>query len=231
MGQLAVRHSPTKSWLCARRVAALVLLFSYAVTSLGCPLPATKLKTGSVPFPCQDHPCGCQNAEECWRHCCCFTPAQRWAWAREHHVEPPSYAERPETEDSALEESHELQCDDQLSSCSQHEATAGKKACCSSSEKKPAVAGRKACCDHIKATDSHNHESGSRVRWVLGLPRDNCKGSALSKASIVPTLPVPFCQPPTFLSLEVDRIADPRMTLLPISYPPLSPPPRPLLPS
>jgi hypothetical protein len=83
----------------ARRLVAGLALVAYLFTSAGfLPLPvlANKKKLGA-PFPCQDHPCGCSSAEECWRHCCCFSAAERWAWAAANQVEPPEYAEKPAT--------------------------------------------------------------------------------------------------------------------------------------
>ncbi|HEY2760701.1 MAG TPA: hypothetical protein VGI75_08155 [Pirellulales bacterium] len=50
------------------------------------------VKKTDEPYPCMNHPCGCPSAEECWRHCCCFTLTERLAWAREHHITPPDYA-------------------------------------------------------------------------------------------------------------------------------------------
>lgn len=79
-----------------RRLTTGLLLVVYLTTCTGflpAPSRAFKQKSGQ-PFPCQDHPCGCATAEDCWRHCCCFTAEERWAWAREHEVEPPEYAER-----------------------------------------------------------------------------------------------------------------------------------------
>jgi hypothetical protein len=77
------------------RLLAGLALVAYLAAALGLPLPAAARKHTGQPYPCQDNPCGCQSAEQCWRHCCCLTPEQRWAWAREHGVEPPPYAERP----------------------------------------------------------------------------------------------------------------------------------------
>ena len=79
----------------ARRVGVVVALVAYLVAAVGFPVPAASVKGGGVPFPCMNHPCGCRSAEQCWRGCCCLTVEERWAWAREHNVEPPSYAERP----------------------------------------------------------------------------------------------------------------------------------------
>jgi hypothetical protein len=76
------------------RSVACVALVGYLAAAIGFPLPRLPQKDHSRPFPCQDHPCGCQTAEQCWRHCCCFSPEERFVWARAHDVEPPSYAER-----------------------------------------------------------------------------------------------------------------------------------------
>ncbi len=84
------------SWRSVRqRACAVVTLIAYMLAALGAPLPAAARKADDLPFPCQNHPCGCRTAEQCWAGCCCFTPEERWAWAHTHHVEPPAYAERP----------------------------------------------------------------------------------------------------------------------------------------
>lgn len=64
----------------------------YLVIATGVPLPmaATVEKDLSQPFPCMNSPCGCQNAEQCWRSCCCHTPAERLAWAKAHGIAPPA---------------------------------------------------------------------------------------------------------------------------------------------
>lgn len=81
-----------------RRIAAALSLFAYLVAALGVPLPVVAARPGGVPFPCQNHACGCHSAEECWRHCCCYTVEEHWAWARAHGIEPPAYAARPVAE-------------------------------------------------------------------------------------------------------------------------------------
>jgi len=78
----------------ARRLTAGLALTSYLVAVIGFPLPAAAAKDHSRRYPCENHACGCQTAEECWRHCCCFSPEAKLAWARANRVEPPAYAER-----------------------------------------------------------------------------------------------------------------------------------------
>ncbi|HTU89291.1 MAG TPA: hypothetical protein VMF69_04265, partial [Gemmataceae bacterium] len=74
-------------WIALRyRLGVLGVCLAYLLAALEIPLPIFVHKISSQPFPCQDHPCGCQTAEQCWSHCCCFTPEERWAWAQAHNV-------------------------------------------------------------------------------------------------------------------------------------------------
>ncbi len=72
------------------RWLAPVLALAYVMAMIGLPWPTFSAVRGAAPFPCQGHQCGCHSAEECWGHCCCFTPAQRLAWAAANQVEPPA---------------------------------------------------------------------------------------------------------------------------------------------
>ena len=84
------------------RVTAWLAIAGYALLASGLPLPLGMLtprgdaladtrlaaKDRSRPFPCMDKPCGCATAEQCFKNCCCHTPAERLAWAKAHSVEP-----------------------------------------------------------------------------------------------------------------------------------------------
>jgi hypothetical protein len=88
----------------SRRLAIWIALVFYALVVSGLPLPLGAVsdagrsdgvgerlraaKDRSRPFPCRDKPCGCVSADQCFRKCCCHTPAQLLAWARRHGVEP-----------------------------------------------------------------------------------------------------------------------------------------------
>lgn len=50
------------------------------------PGPAQTKKDHSVPFPCQNRPCGCRSADTCLKKCCCFTADQKVAWAKMHRL-------------------------------------------------------------------------------------------------------------------------------------------------
>jgi hypothetical protein len=73
-----------------RHATATAALFAYLLAVAGVPLPAGPQKDRSRPFPCMDRPCGCKDAAQCWTSCCCTTPRERLAWARQQGIEPPS---------------------------------------------------------------------------------------------------------------------------------------------
>ena len=74
-----------------RNVTCSLLLV--ALCSLFVPQPQIRTieKDQSVAFPCQDRPCGCKTADDCWTNCCCFSDQEKLAWAKEHQVEPPKW--------------------------------------------------------------------------------------------------------------------------------------------
>ena len=88
------------AWL--QRATTWLAIAGYAVLASGLPLPMGMLaprgdavadtrlaaKDRSRPFPCMDKPCGCATAEQCFKNCCCHSPAERLAWAKTHSVEP-----------------------------------------------------------------------------------------------------------------------------------------------
>jgi hypothetical protein len=90
-----------RKWLEARHgiplrdTIVVLTLFSHLLGTLGFPLPvphAAAAKDSSHRFPCQDRPCGCLTAEECWKgDCCCFTLEQKLAWAEANGAEPPAH--------------------------------------------------------------------------------------------------------------------------------------------
>ena len=91
---LRTRRWKRTAWRRRRPVCAAISAALYLVLALGIPLPMPSqlaAKDKSEPFPCMDSPCGCRNAEQCWRHCCCHTLIERLTWAREHNIRPPEY--------------------------------------------------------------------------------------------------------------------------------------------
>ena len=157
-----------------RRLGAAAALSAYLAAALGLPLPAAPVrKDASHPFPCQDHACGCQSAEECWSGCCCFSPEERWAWAEAHHVEPPAYAERPAAPAPVATG---------WSSAPLRARAAGASAaprCCAEKQTrpKPGCSGETACagcCDAGHAAPA----PAAGVRWLPSIAALHCRGLA-----------------------------------------------------
>ncbi|MFL5243278.1 MAG: hypothetical protein ACJ8FY_14325 [Gemmataceae bacterium] len=217
-----------KSRLVARRAGTLLLLLTYGITSLGCPLPALKAKVGNVPFPCQDHPCGCRTPEECWQHCCCFTPEQHWAWAREHDVEPPSYAQRPEADADSTGEPTSLGHSDhsQANACPHCSADDSENPCCSAAN--AVQTEDRTFASKKTVNDKHEHDPHEgETRWQLGFAHGNCKGpSSASSLAVAPSVPVAIQRSNAELIPSFDQVCDALFLSFSVSYRPLTPPPR-----
>lgn len=77
----------------ARRLIGLAVLVGILASLVPLPMfdAASGAKERSQPFPCQNRPCGCRSAEQCWKKCCCFTNAQKVAWAKSQGLTPPAF--------------------------------------------------------------------------------------------------------------------------------------------
>ena len=155
-----------------RRLISLFALAGVCASIL--PLPIgwhrSSDKDFSSPFPCQNRPCGCKSAAQCWKQCCCFSNSQKLAWAKENHVAVPSYVSV-----AAAKEKGETGC-----------RTSG---CCARCAKSSA-----ASCEHDCqiAKDSHLPENScsdeaakdqqaaageqTRTTFVLGMFWHKCQG-------------------------------------------------------
>lgn len=73
------------------------LSVSFVLCAILLPMPVSLWSTAGVEkdqsqlFPCQNRPCGCRSAEQCFKKCCCFTNTQKVSWARANGVELPDY--------------------------------------------------------------------------------------------------------------------------------------------
>jgi hypothetical protein len=156
----------------ARKLIAVLALFSYLVTIIGLPVPHFSEKDRTRPFACQDRECGCRNSDDCWHHCCCFSIQERIAWAKNHDVSPPPdipsetaqgwHVPRLRDRDNGPSQSQQV-CE----KCRQPHAEDG----CIASERNRASAEpskSKTCCSEKPAKDS-----GIRV---VGFQTLRCKG-------------------------------------------------------
>jgi hypothetical protein len=202
------------------RLCAGLTLFAYLVASLGLPIPAVApRKDGSQAFPCQDHPCGCRTAGQCWQKCCCFSPEERFAWARQHNVQPPSYAEKPTGKGWHSPRQRDVAT---KPCCSSHQSSRSEKPSCCQDHHQP-------CCENTsqeqeKPEPSSQGKKGKR--WVLGVMALQCQGHATMWASAGTVLPPepPLTWSPWPVLLDRFDLADEFAFVL--SFHPPEPPPR-----
>ena len=179
----------------SRRLCCGTILFAYLLAVFGVPVPAASARSQQGGYICQQGACGCQSASECWTGCCCFTPEQRWAWAKRHHIVPPPNAEKPTGPG--------------WESPRQREAAKPKPACCvkSSGQKSPQPA---SSSSPAPTSARGNHETpkkqtaaqtalakaakaskstGQGVRWQVSIAAQKCRGSAAAWISVDAALP------------------------------------------
>ena len=117
----------------------------------------------SQPFPCQNRPCGCRTAEQCWKKCCCFTNSQKVAWAKANSVELPDY----------------------VLAAAKKETATPKKSCALCSKAKD-NGGRPKCEESIASKNSKPQTSLTQspvvlartktTKWVLSVYAADCQG-------------------------------------------------------
>lgn len=164
-----------RRWPGLRRGVALVALLNYLALAVGLPLPSCSyaaMESGvgsSTLHPCSGHRCGCGSAEQCWKSCCCFSTAEKLAWARRNGVTPPAFvvaeAElRPNGNRSPV-----------------------RKSCCSA---RPVVA--KSCCSTgASETATSTAAPVKQPRWISYLAAARCRGAAAAEWLNVPvSLPI-----------------------------------------
>jgi hypothetical protein len=200
------------------------------------PLPVAPLppnspeKDSSEPFPCQNRPCGCRSAEQCWKKCCCFNNAQKVAWAKANNVKVPEFvlvAAKNETEDAANPEEcsstvshkrqssaakHTVSCEH----CAKKSVAAVKPSCCKkagdSSSDDTSVAAKQGSCDSCVASEKNCAEvkfkPSKPSKWVLAIYAAECQGQG----------PPAFCFP---VSIIPERISLVMPTVVEIETVPL----------
>jgi hypothetical protein len=172
-----------RPWL--RRFVAGFSLANYLLLLVGIPLPTPVSKDSSRPFPCQHHRCGCASADQCWRHCCCFTREQKLAWARENGVSPPTELLATDHDHDADEhDDHEhLDRAENAHNCCESKAR------CAKTDARDCCSGQAANDHDVKrgSSTTHNHDNS-----VLGLRALGCKGIPeiwLALTAVMPLVP------------------------------------------
>lgn len=219
--RVRMRHGSCHPWSIRRRGFCVGLaLLAYMLTALGIPLPAAPpTKDRRQPFPCQDRACGCQNAEECWRHCCCFSPEERLAWAEARGITPPAYAEKPATSGW-----HSVRQRDQAGGT---DSPAGCCRCCQAKvySARPSLTVESFLTPSNRCRPSSS-TSPQTPRWVCGLSVLRCQGLTTLWSATGAVLP-----PPTPFAWQrecpfVGRVAVAMVHQTVCSFAPPIPPPR-----
>jgi hypothetical protein len=205
-----------RSSLLARRAVVAAALAAYLVSLIGVPVVKRTARHAGAPFPCQDHACGCSSAEQCWKSCCCYSPAQKLAWAQEHGVEPPA----------ALVA--EVALDASLASVGTSPTHAG---CCDEHDHQAAHHGES--CDHEHTTCGAGHcdehaaaDDATEFALAMGPQARHCRGLVDLWCASGAVLPPPPAVAWQFQWVVVDWLAPAPALLASRDLLPPVPPPR-----
>jgi len=176
-----------------RRLSVFGALLVYLLAALEIPLPVWVHKISSQPFPCQNHACGCQTAEQCWSHCCCFTAEERWAWARAHHIEPPTYAEKPSLPPKRKMEG--VQGWNTIKLRDRDGGAPAKNRCCSCSHQSAERIGSIPAERTGSVSYRQSVANSGSFRWMTTISAWRCQGYATLWISAGTVLPVPTFAP------------------------------------
>lgn len=220
----------------ARRLVGLAVLLGVCAMLIPLPIaPPTQNsseKDLSEPFPCQNRPCGCQTAAQCWKKCCCFTDTQKVAWAKSNNVKVPDFvlAAAKREKDAPLKtsaaSSKTAEASQNHSCCDKKSSVATSAACC---DKKQSVAVRNVqSCDaaeHTETTSQSSCKKSASSKWVMAVYAAECQGqgpfAVCHSCSTIPTRPV--LTTTSVEKIETVEIESERLTQLP-TRPPLPPP-------
>jgi hypothetical protein len=148
------------------KAISLMALISFCAASFPLPIavPHSDHVDSSQAFPCQKSSCGCKSAHQCWTHCCCMSPKQRFEWAEKNGVTPPTYATKPANE-----------------STNRPVAVKKQSSCCPPSRTienhEGKVAESKNCCSEVSTTTKSAKTSKS-IRYTLTILALKCQGQS-----------------------------------------------------
>lgn len=221
-------------WPAAPVVGRLVVVLSLAgflVAVVGVPLPSFQAKTASSaktavrPFPCMHHACGCQDADQCWRKCCCFTKQEQLAWAHSHHVVPP--AEFAAADDDLEHPRHE--------SVAEKAGDAAEKTSDMAEKTGPAAAksSHRACCHADRPLTSGTKQVEEQpsttpdftITYILPAQYRQCQGLAQLWSVLGSATPPPAHAEYSFDWQVVGWLSSRSITATSCSAPPPTPPP------
>ncbi len=194
----------------ARRLISLLVLIALLAAHVPIPTLAPG-KDHSARFPCENRPCGCMSAEQCWSHCCCCTNAEKLAWARENGVTPPAFVVAA-AENEAEPETPRSCCAQRATCCAEHDESGGSSCCESSKDSEPLVS-------------EGRERDGDEMKFVIGIIAQHCQGLSshwLSLPWMVADSEIPVEPSVLVVTMNVSQVRD----VPDIADCPPTPPPR-----
>ncbi len=174
----------------ARQCVSAALLVPLVVVATGVPIPSAPPATTAERYPCEACHCGCASADQCWRHCCCHSLAERLAWALRNNVRPPDFA-LADARQASLDVSDWIPGDEcrQTSPvrtcCVDRSEPAVESSCCSHHRPTPAATGDRApCCSRSSVATKTAPSTDYVVAWRAMA----CNGQSLDSVATVPML-------------------------------------------
>ena len=147
------------------------------IGSLGVPLSTQRAAKSGAAFPCQNCPCGCADAETCWRDCCCFTNRQKIVWAEKNGVKVPLFVTVAARRERAKGPAKPACCNEQLACDGSDQAS-----CCEDST----MPQLRSCCEKKQAAASTSEARKGKV--VLLITALKCRGISVSVSLLPPSL-------------------------------------------
>jgi hypothetical protein len=175
-------------------------LVGQVIAVVGLPLPTVSAKDLSRPFPCQGRACGCLSAGDCWTSCCCFTAAQRVAWAQEHEAEVPQTLVQEAEQEAVV-----VDCGD------------GE---CGGVERKPC------CTKHSQPPTKPKTTAAKPTGWLLVIQARRCQGAASDEGDVAPTVSPAAPHVWRYEWIFVTSLPVVSATVETVSHLPPAPPPR-----
>jgi hypothetical protein len=184
----------------------------YLVVALGIPLPLpTGTKDLSVPFPCMYSSCGCRTADQCWKSCCCHSPAERLAWSRRHGIVAPLTLVKTIADNQAVQFKSSSSCTSTESCCDS--GLSARASCCSKPGGVPHVS--------VHTEIAEDQESHS----IIGIRALACHGHTMDWVANVIGMPprIVVCE---YRQVPIDFISADDFSFASATFPPPVPPPR-----
>lgn len=160
-----------------RRTVSLAVMLGFLMANIGMPVstraPSEYAGSHSRSFPCQQHRCGCQTASQCWLSCCCFSKADRIAWANQYGAEEHSLPAGVEERVSSLgitTGGTEVQ----TNGCHHHVT-----------DHAPVADGKRSCCERDRKKSSNQSKPTRNLKQPVAsnVPQPHSKGEEPNAAS------------------------------------------------